>query len=318
MKYFAILVILAVTLTGCASLKHEDIIEDNPEVSKEAHAYFILYGLNGAFEDDWFLVGRSYRALLEYRYTYGSIEAAKLITGIGLTQCHKESRANLRKYSESFIKTSNSYIKSMKTAWSSLKGIDYDISRESLLFDYNCMAVKTEYGKQRTKEIIIGISDSVFDLGMKGNEEACNAFEFKYNSNRRRRTPTDNLAESCKAFNPKALSFLEDKKQEEKRRMADNKIREHQEELKKAKTIDAFNTLRLKEKKMGDRVCGFNNDFGYVDQIEGSKIKFLKIGTAPMEQGSFFTGNVSKFNFERVEEYKWIDAGHLASCNFQN
>jgi hypothetical protein len=321
MKCFIIIIILAVTLSGCAINKHEDFVEINPEVSKEAHAYFILYGLNAAFEKDWFMVGRSYRALVAYDRTYGSIEAAKLITGVGLTDCFKYSNSNIWKYSGSFKQSSNRYIKSMKPAWNSLKGIDYDSNNDILLFDYNCMAVKTDYGKKQTQEIIDNISNSVRSLGMKGNEEACNAFSFNRYSN----LGSNDLAESCKFVNSSAQAFLDDEKQFlddekqfQKRLVENNKLIKQQEKLKESQTLESFNSLRFKDKKIGDKVCSFNNEFGYVERIEGDKIKFLKIGAVSKDQGYFFTGNSSKFNFTRVDEFKWVDAGHLGLCYFEN
>lgn len=107
---------------------------------------------------------------------------------------------------------------------------------------------------------------------------------------------------------------------------AQNKESQKQVELKKRNELLAKEALLLNwkssvnssNKLVGEKVCTFDNKFGYIESISADKIKFLMIGNlSDKPDGFFFNQEDKDFNYKKLEEYHWLSTNELGVCSFK-
>lgn len=81
---------------------------------------------------------------------------------------------------------------------------------------------------------------------------------------------------------------------------------------------DQFNTLSYKPKSKGDKVCTWENQFGYVVDATDDKVHVLVKGKANGDKGFFFdvTPQSQHFGGLFFERYMWDDIRKWGHCSF--
>lgn len=108
-----------------------------------------------------------------------------------------------------------------------------------------------------------------------------------------------NLQEIYQEFRVRVLSTIEEDKR------------------KSQATKNYWNNIRQKPKKIGEQVCTFSNVYGYVEDVQGGKIKIYRVGIAPEKNGLFFSEISKSFNPRTFSSpYVWDDHTNWGSCSF--
>lgn len=108
----------------------------------------------------------------------------------------------------------------------------------------------------------------------------------------------------------------------EKRRLAKiekERLAKEEAEHKRQQEIARWNRILSAPKSVGDKVCTRSNEFGYVEQISGDKVKLMSVGKLTNEKPDFFfDGDNKSFYFQPTGTYKWIPAMQLGHCGFKD
>ncbi|MEX2332835.1 MAG: hypothetical protein WD600_01160, partial [Pseudohongiella sp.] len=63
----------------------------------------------------------------------------------------------------------------------------------------------------------------------------------------------------------------------------------------------------------------WDNEYGYVEDISGDRVKIQMVGEAlPLEKGFFFIDGRRQFEAFRNNQVVWADASDWAKCNFSH
>jgi|SRR5690554_749613 len=96
--------------------------------------------------------------------------------------------------------------------------------------------------------------------------------------------------------------------------------REMQEEARIQAILDNWNNKKFTKKHVGEKVCTFDNQFGYVEKIADHKIQIRRLGKVPnKESGYFFDNKAKSFTYNNAKnEMIWDDISNWGLCGFRN
>lgn len=106
------------------------------------------------------------------------------------------------------------------------------------------------------------------------------------------------------------------RKRERERTLA-QKAFEKQEQNKKKRLQDLFNKALSKGKAPGDLICSHDNKYGYVERIEGKKIKVMLKGVLSTDyvKNYFFDETPERVSTVKKDEMIWDDDIQWAKCD---
>lgn len=124
-----------------------------------------------------------------------------------------------------------------------------------------------------------------------------------------------------KAIQEKAQRDVELEAQERNRRaqqLAERERRKQEENARLKKIYDTWKYRAELPKKIGQKVCTYDNQFGYVEKIASSNIQIRRLGKVANEKEGFFFKESSKvFTYKTPEnEIIWDESYKWGSCNF--
>lgn len=117
-------------------------------------------------------------------------------------------------------------------------------------------------------------------------------------------------------INP-VLAKIAEEQAEKERKEREEKFRIELFELEQRIAQERWDNRLGAKYSIGDKVCTYDtNSFGYIEDLNTSKMKIHVVGQADRENGFFFSGIDGNFNYKKVEAIRWFDRNELAHCNF--
>lgn len=101
--------------------------------------------------------------------------------------------------------------------------------------------------------------------------------------------------------------------------LAKKKAEWEERKLRTKQAQDRWTNRMSKKLSVGDKVCTWNNMFGFVEDIKGEMVKVHVVGRADsFLMGFFFSGFEGSHEYARVDAPRWFERGDLAHCQWKD
>lgn len=114
------------------------------------------------------------------------------------------------------------------------------------------------------------------------------------------------------------IQMAELKKEQERAKEQARQKRLAEENQKK--TVENWLALSHQAKAIGDKVCTYDNQLGFVDRIAQNKVKVLVVGRlGSFKSDGFFFDELRRdksFWFDKINEYRWFESNEVGACSF--